>query len=221
MSVMGVTGVNEEQKELERVILDNSHKIIIATGRAGTGKDFISIASALQLKSDKKYQNIFYVRDPIEVGESLGFLKGDEEEKFDPFLGPLLDTVTAICNNSNDNLNPNDLLYKIEGIPLNFVRGRTFEDAIVICDECQNMNFTELQTIITRVGKFSKIILLGSYSQIDKKEQLRKPKCDFQVAAEALVAKDYVSCVELKQSVRNDWCAEVDQIFDDLKRKTF
>jgi phosphate starvation-inducible PhoH-like protein len=218
MSVMGVTGVNDEQKELERAILDKEHRIVIATGRAGTGKDFISIATALQMKEDKQIQQIFYVRDPVEVGESLGFLKGDEEEKFDPFLGPLQDTVTAIVEASNEQHNVNDLLYKIEGIPLNFVRGRTFEDAIVICDECQNMSFTELQTIITRMGKYSKIILLGSYSQIDKREQLRKVKCDFQVAAEALAAKDYVEVVELKQSVRSDWCAEVDEIFDGLKR---
>jgi phosphate starvation-inducible PhoH-like protein len=217
MSVMGVTGVNEEQKELERAILDREHRIIIAVGKAGTGKDFISIATALQMKEDKQIQQIFYVRDPVEVGESLGFLKGDEEEKFDPFLGPLQDTVTAIVEASNEPHNINDLLYKIEGIPLNFVRGRTFENSIVICDECQNMSFTELQTIITRVGKFSKIILLGSYSQIDKREQLRKPKCDFQVATEALAKKDYVEVIELKKSVRNDWCAEVDDLFDNLK----
>jgi phosphate starvation-inducible PhoH-like protein len=215
---MGVTGVNDEQKELERAILDNQHKIVIAVGRAGTGKDFISIATALQMREDKKIKHIYYVRDPIEVGESLGFLKGDEEEKFNPFLGPLQDTVAAIVNASSDMHNANDLLYKIEAIPINFIRGRTFEDAIVICDECQNMSFTELQTIVTRMGKYSKIVLLGSYSQIDKREQLRKTKCDFQVTAEALTAKDYVEVVELKQSVRSDWCAEVDEIFDGLKR---
>src|SRR5574344_1487673 len=108
MSVMGVTGVNDEQKELERAILDREHRIIIATGRAGTGKDFISIATALQMKEDKEIQQIFYVRDPVEVGESLGFLKGDEGEKFDPFLGPLQDTVAAIVDASNEPHNIKD-----------------------------------------------------------------------------------------------------------------
>ena len=88
MSVCGVTARgNKEQAELIRLIQQNDIKIVYCVGNAGTGKTFISLATALQMIYDGKFGNkrgkIYYIREPIEVGKSLGFLPGDLNEKFD------------------------------------------------------------------------------------------------------------------------------------------
>ena len=89
MSVFGVSvGKNLEQQELVRLINENDKPIVFVTGNAGTGKTFLTLASALQLQQDKKYSKIIYARNPIQVGESLGFLKGDIDDKYLPFMGP-------------------------------------------------------------------------------------------------------------------------------------
>lgn len=220
MSVLGIsTKGNEEQAELLRLILDKSKPIVICNGKAGTGKNFVSIAAAIQLKLDKKYNRIIYSRNAVEVGKSLGYLKGDLEEKFGPYTLPLSDTIESIIYNSDIKLNYNDLMQKVECMPVAYTRGRNLENTILIIDECQNLSFTELQTLITRMGKYSKIILIGSFSQIDDPQQLKKQKCDFQTTAEALSELSYVGYVELKKSMRSEYCAEIDDIFEKLKKQ--
>lgn len=179
MAVFGISlGKNEEQIELVRLMNENSRAIILVTGNAGTGKTYITLATALQLQLDKKYSKIIYARNPVTVGQDMGFLPGDADEKYMPFMGPLLDNLENIVrtNYKGDNGQQkkniiqnkvNDLLSHIEICPIAFLRGRSFEDAIIIIDEAQNLDLTALKTVLTRVGKFCKIILLGSMNQID------------------------------------------------------
>lgn len=219
MSVMGVsTKGNDEQAELCRLIMDRDHHIIIGVGAAGTGKNFISIATALQLVIDKRYSRIYYTRNASEVGRSLGYLKGDMDKKFGPYTAPLQDTLESIQRASVNKLSLENMWRFIEAIPTGYIRGRNLDDCVFICDECQNLSFTELQTLITRMGAYSKIVLLGSFNQVDETAQLRKDKCDFQVAADALRDLDYVGYVQLEKSMRSPWCAEVDELFEQLKK---
>ena len=219
MSVMGVsTKGNAEQAELCRLIMDRDHHIIIGVGAAGTGKNFISIATALQLVLDKKYSRIYYTRNASEVGRSLGYLKGDMDKKFGPYTAPLQDTLESIQRASELKLNLDNMWRNIQTIPTGYIRGRNLDDCIFICDECQNLSLTELQTLITRMGEHSKIVLLGSFNQVDETAQLRKEKCDFQTAAEALMGLDYVGFVKLEKSMRSPWCAEIDELFENLKK---
>lgn len=216
------TNGNPEQKELTRLIMEkegSGHGIVICTGDAGTGKNYVSIAAALQLINEKKYQHIYYGRNPVQCGEEMGFLKGDLEDKYEPFLAPLKDNINAIAR-YND-MNPNDMMEKITALPIAFLRGRSLENSVIIIDECQNLDLTTLQTIITRKGRWSKLILLGSYNQIDDARQCRYPKCDFEELTLRLTTlfPDYVAHIELLKSMRDPMTGELDQACFKLKQE--
>ena len=230
MSIFGISlGKNEEQIELVRLINENNRPIVLVTGNAGVGKTFVALAAALQLQQDKKYSKIIYARNPVQVGEGMGFLPGDAEEKYMPFMGPLLDNLENIVRNNykgNDGQQKksiianqvNDLTHRIEVCPIAFLRGRSFEDAIVIIDEAQNLDLTALKTVLTRVGRYCKIILLGSMNQIDDWRQRKQPICDFQKVIDKLSPQPYVGVVNLVQSMRSPICVEVDNLLGEIDR---
>lgn len=230
MSVFGVNfGNNEEQFELYRLINENNRPIIFATGKAGTGKTYVTLACALQLQEDHKYSQIIYARNPVQVGESMGYLKGDIDEKYLPFMGALDDNLANIARSgckgdtsrggrAQQKARAESLRSRIEICPIAFLRGRSFEDSIVIIDEAQNLDLTALKTVLTRVGRYCKIILLGSMNQIDDYRQRKQPVCDFQKVIDKLIDKPYVGYVELKQSMRSPICVEVDDLLGEIDR---
>ena len=231
MSIFGVSlGKNQAQIELARLIQDNDTKIIFATGNAGTGKTFITLATALQLQSDKKYSKIIYARNPVQVGEDMGYLPGDIDEKYMPFMGPLTDNLENIVRinykggsgsqkKAMIQNQVNELMNHIEVCPIAFLRGRSFEDAIVIVDEAQNLDLTALKTVLTRVGKYCKIILLGSMNQIDDWRQRKQPICDFEKVMNKLCPQPYVGSVNLVESMRSPICVEVDNLLGEIDRE--
>ena len=218
MASMGISFKgNKEQQELVRLIYENNRPIIFCVGKAGTGKTFATLAAALQLQGEKRYGKIIYARKPVQLGEDMGFLPGTVEEKYSPFLAPLYDNLEAICKVSKDKLNPNELAHHIEGIPIAFLRGRSFEDTILIIDEVQNLDLMVIKTVLTRIGKFCKVILLGSMNQIDDPKQAAKSKCDFQRVIDKLKDQPYVGYVELFDSMRSPICTEIDDLLGEIK----
>lgn len=218
MAVFGISVKgNPEQQELVRLIQENNKPIVLVEGPAGTGKSFISIATALELKENKKYNKIIYIRDAVQVGHDIGHLPGDVDDKMAPFWGPVKDSLEAIVHNSTNKYNIKDLEYKIEVIPLAFVRGRSFCNSIIIVDEVESMDLNAIKTILTRADKWSKIILLGSYKQIDDWRIRAKAKSDFQLVVERLQQEPFVGFVQLKKSMRSEWCVLVDEILDEIK----
>ena len=218
MALLGISiKGNPEQQELVRLIQQNDIPIIFCVGKAGTGKTFTSLATALDLKMNKRYGHILYARNPIQLGEDMGALPGDISDKYDPFIAPMLDNLTSLVTHSKDTLNVNDLRSKIEITPIAFLRGRSFEDTIVIIDEAQNLDLTVLKTVLTRIGRFSKIILLGSMNQIDDYKQRKKPECDFQRVINKLKDCPYVGYVELTKSMRSPICVEIDDLLGELE----
>ena len=211
---------NKEQQEFARLMNENRRPIIICTGNAGTGKTFTALAAALQLKQDKRYRTIVYGRNPMPIGEDLGFLPGGLDEKYGPYMGPLYDNLEAIASVSVDNLNAKELAKRIEMVPIAFLRGRSFRDTILIIDEAQNLDLTALKAILTRVGEYSKVVLLGSMNQIDDAKQRKKEKCDFEKVIEAIKDLPYVGYVNLTKSMRSDWCVELDSILGEIDRPT-
>lgn len=217
MSVCGIsTKGNEEQSELIRLICDHQHPIVFCTGKAGTGKNFATIAASLQLILDKRYRYIMYARNPVQCGEGIGFLPGTAEEKLDPFMMALNDNLRAI-EQLGKTIKAADARQKIEILPIFSIRGRSFENSILIVDECQNLDLVTLRTILTRMGKFCKIIMLGSFNQIDDPKQRRQEKCDFQKTIEKLTEFDFVAHVELYKSMRSEYCAIIDEAFEEIK----
>ncbi len=140
--------------------------LVTLTGIAGSGKTFLTLLAAMDGAMSKKYSRIVISRSIAPVGQDIGFLPGDLNEKMDPWLAPIKDNFQTMFN---------DITYfeamkekgQIEVAPLAFIRGRSFNNSFVIVDEAQNATVHELKTLITRVGKDSKIVLLGDTDQID------------------------------------------------------
>jgi len=139
--------------------------LIMVIGPAGTGKTYLAIALAVRALRNKEVEKIILTRPAVEAGEHLGFLPGDVKEKLDPYLQPLYDAL-------RDMIPAKKLVgYVEDGIiqiaPLAFMRGRTFEDAVVILDEAQNSTVNQLKMFLTRMGQSSKFIVTGDITQID------------------------------------------------------
>ena len=142
-------------------------------GCAGTGKTFISLYLALQqvLKNETSYDKVIVVRSLIPTRE-IGFLPGDEEDKAALYQVPYSNMMQFMFEQPNEQAF--SMLYdriKAQGsfyfMSTSFLRGLTFDNSIIIVDECQNLNFHELDTIITRVGQDSKIFFCGDFGQSD------------------------------------------------------
>ena len=142
-------------------------------GCAGTGKTFISLYLALQdvLKNETPYDKVIVVRSLIPTRE-IGFLPGDEEDTAALYQVTYSNMMQFMCEPPNEQAF--SMLYdriKAQGsfyfLSTSFLRGLTFDNSIIIVDECQNLNFHELDTIITRVGQDSKIMFCGDFSQSD------------------------------------------------------
>ena len=146
-------------------------------GAAGTGKTFVSLYLALQSVMDlkKPYDKVVLVRSLIPTRE-IGFLPGDEEDKAALYQVPYRNMVQFMFEMQNEQ-EFNNLYDKLKGqgtlyfLSTSFLRGLTFDNAVIIVDECQNMNFHELDTIITRVGQDSRIIFCGDFDQTDLVKQ--------------------------------------------------
>ena len=142
-------------------------------GAAGTGKTFISLYLALKDIFDQKtkYEKVILVRSLIPTRD-IGFLHGDEEDKSALYQVPYQNMVQFMFEMPNEQAF-NSLYDKLKGqgslyfLSTSFLRGLTFDNSIIIVDECQNLNFHELDTIITRVGQDSKIVFCGDFDQSD------------------------------------------------------
>ena len=169
-------------------------------GCAGTGKTFVSLYLALSevLKNETPYDKVIMVRSLIPTRE-IGFLPGDEEDKAALYQVPYSNMMQFMFEQPNEQAF--ETLYnriKAQGsyyfLSTSFLRGLTFDNSIIIVDECQNLNFHELDTIITRVGQDSKIVFCGDFSQSDlTKTNERNGLMDF---LQILQEMEEFNCIE-------------------------
>ncbi len=165
---IGITAKNREQLYALNSLLDVSLPLVTISGLAGSGKTFITLMSAYALVQAGYYDRIVITRNVQPVGRDIGFLPGTADDKMSPWLAPIMDNFRIGLKDGNLSLF-NTLKEQgiIEVAPLSFIRGRTFDNSILIMDEAQNATIHELKTVITRMGENSKIILLGDVDQID------------------------------------------------------
>ena len=153
----------QNQKDYFQLL--NSKDIVFAYGPAGTGKTFLAVAKAVASLQQGLVKKIILSRPAVEAGEKLGFLPGDLKEKVDPFLRPIYDALYEMM--------PYDQVEKklanniIEIAPIAFMLGRTLEDCFIILDEAQNTTKIQMKMFLTRLGKNSKMVVVGDNTQID------------------------------------------------------
>lgn len=140
-------------------------EIIFGIGSAGTGKTFIAAMFAASELFHRKVDKIIITRPNVEVGKGLGFLKGDLEEKYAPYLAPFEDIFIKYLGKGFYEYAINKK--EIDPKPLAFMRGATFENAIVLADEMQNATKEELQMLLSRIGDNCKVIISGDPDQAD------------------------------------------------------
>ena len=159
---------NKEQRFAQEALLQENIPLVTLTGLAGSGKTYVALMAGLDGVQQGRYKRIVISRSIQPVGKDLGYLPGDMDDKMQPWLAPITDNFRTML--SDKNFTYFDMMKErgeLEVAPLAYIRGRTFNDAFVIVDEAQNATIHELKTIITRVGKNSKIVLLGDTEQVD------------------------------------------------------
>jgi phosphate starvation-inducible PhoH-like protein len=157
---------NEAHKAFYDCIKADDTNMAFVDGPAGSAKSYIAVLAALELFKDKKIKHINYIRSVIEsASRSIGALPGEVDDKFLPYAMPCLEKIREITDEStclqlrNANV--------VSATPVNFVRGLTFNDSVVIVDEAQNLTRSELVTILTRFGKNTKYVICGDLKQSD------------------------------------------------------
>jgi PhoH-like ATPase len=173
-AVWGVTARNREQNFALNLLMDPECDFVTLAGTAGTGKTLMTLAAGLsQVLDDRRYSEIIVTRVTVPVGEDIGFLPGDEQEKMGPWMGALDDNLEVLARSDSGagewgRAATNDLVRaKIKIKSLNFMRGRTFLNKYVLIDEAQNLTPKQMKTLITRAGPGTKIVCLGNLAQID------------------------------------------------------
>lgn len=156
---------NATQNYLLESIENNVMTVCI--GPAGTGKTYCTGMKTAQLYLKGNYNKIIITRPNVSTGRSLGYFKGSVEEKMTPWLKPILNVLRDGMGNGRFECDMRQ--GNIEVQPLETIRGNSFEDCIIICDESQNLNMEEIKAMSTRVGENSKLIMLGDPNQSDVK----------------------------------------------------
>ncbi|MFS0637143.1 PhoH family protein [Mesobacillus foraminis] len=168
--VWGIRARNVQQIMAMEMLLRNDLPLVTLSGRAGTGKTLLALATGLYQTEDLgRYKKLLVARPIVPVGKDLGFLPGEKQEKLRPWMQPIFDNLEYLFNAKK----PGELdailagMGSIEVEALTYIRGRSLPDQFIIIDEAQNLTKHEVKTILTRVGEGSKIVLMGDPDQID------------------------------------------------------
>ena len=170
---------NLQPKNLEQVcaldaLLDQEVHCVSLVGKAGTGKTLLAMAAGLEQAVNKnKYERVMVYRPIVPMGKDIGYLPGTEREKLDPYMRVLTDCFDVLMPNSGPRMKGGNATRQMEDMgklvieALTYIRGRSIKNAYIVIDEAQNLTINELKTILTRLGKGSKIVFTGDPYQID------------------------------------------------------
>ena len=210
----------EKQKAIIELITHKNTKIVFLNGPAGSSKSLLAVYCALKLLNTKRVTEIIYVRSIIESAtKSLGSLPGESSDKFRPFALPLADKLEELLRDHD--VKRLFLEERLKPTPVNYLRGASFNVNFVIADEMQNAVYSEIQTIMTRMGQFSKLIVCGDPAQSD----LQHGKSGFLDVYNAFnnsgAAEKGIFCVELTEEdiLRSDICKYIVLKFIELKKQ--
>lgn len=160
--------LTEKQKALLQLIKDKHTKIVFISGVAGTSKTYIGIQAGLELLNEKRVSEVLYLRSAVESAQkSLGFLPGDQKSKEDVYMIPLFDKLSEFLDKGTiEKLKKEE---RIKSTVVNYLRGQNLNAKYILVDELQNFSLEEVKTIVTRLGKYSTMVLVGDPMQSDIK----------------------------------------------------
>lgn len=183
---------NENQRKYLGAI--KNYPLVFATGPAGTGKTFLCGTMAADALRNNQIEKLIITRPAVEAGESLGFLPGELDEKFEPFLRPFRDVL-------DERLGKGYVEYlikagRIEAAPMAYMRGRTFKNSIVILDEAQNTTPAQMKLFLTRIGENCRVVVNGD---INQKDIIGQSGLD-----DAIKRLSYIPSVKIVEFTRHD-----------------
>ena len=165
-----MTTLTDRHKAYNLALRDKAMYPTIAYGAAGTGKTYSACEAAVEwLKRDKR-SRVLVIRPNVSFADKNGFLPGTEREKMEPWIRPVSQHFSSFGLHSNEQ----DCLEKkgrLTYLPLEHIQGLTFDNTFVLVDEVQNMTFAQLKVLLTRMGKWSKLVLCGDVAQVSPKFQ--------------------------------------------------
>jgi phosphate starvation-inducible PhoH-like protein len=159
--------LNEEQKQAKQVILNN--KITVIKGQAGSGKSLVAAQVALDLLFRREVEKVILTRPAVTSGEEIGFLPGSKEDKLAPYTAAIYDNMYRLYN--KEKIDKCVMEGQIEVIPLAFMRGRNLINCCVVVDEGQNITHRQMELLLGRICKDTKMIICGDIQQIDLKDK--------------------------------------------------
>ncbi|WP_199618849.1 PhoH family protein [Paenibacillus alkalitolerans] len=169
-AVWGISARNAQQRMALELLLNDDVPLVTLTGKAGTGKTLLALASGLlKVEDERKYKKLLIARPVVPMGKDIGYLPGEKEEKLRPWMQPVYDNLEFLFD-TKKNGDIDKILAGLSSIQveaLTYIRGRSIPGQYIIIDEAQNLTRHEVKTIVSRVGEGSKIVLMGDPEQID------------------------------------------------------
>jgi PhoH-like ATPase len=209
----GIQPRSPEQKQLADAIISDT-PLVVATGPAGTGKTLIALAVGLHLVIvEEKYRHLLYTRNQEQLGKDIGALPGSLSDKTDPFMLALEDNLREM--DGAPTLYMLKQQDKVSTPAIQTMRGRSITDTLIIFDEVQNMDVTTVKSLITRAGRNSKVIVLGSLKQIDAKHLRDEQKNGLARLVSALEQSGRTDMYEHIHLVKNER-SELAQLIDEI-----
>jgi phosphate starvation-inducible PhoH-like protein len=205
--------LNEEQKEAKAKILENT--ITLLAGAAGSGKTMLACQIALEKLFMRDVDKVIITR-PTVSKEDIGFLPGDLREKMDPWVQPIYQNMFLLYDKEKIEKCINE--GQIEIVPVSFMRGRTFVNSVVIVDEAQNVTHEQMEMIVTRIGKGSKMMICGDDAQVDLKQK-RDSGFKFLYAAAKKIKN--LCAISLKQNHRDPIVEDLINLYNDAYEQGF
>jgi len=161
-----ISARNPNQKVYLSKLNDESKSIVFAIGPAGTGKTMLAVQHGIKLFQEGIVDKIVVTRPAVSVDEDLGFLPGTLNEKMAPWTRPIFDVFLEYYKQQDINKMLDEGVIEIS--PLAYMRGRTFKNAYIIADECQNTTVNQMKMLLTRLGEGSKMVVTGDLAQADR-----------------------------------------------------
>ena len=206
---VNIKAKNEKQKLYKKYLKDTNKQIVIGSGSPGTGKSFLSLAYALKALKEKEFDTVRILIPTCEASSklALGFLPGDLESKIQPYKECSLYNIAKVLEKS-DCLDSKKIASnlietgKIDFELISYIRGKTFDNTLLLVEEAENLSPEELLLVITRIGENSKLVISGDPMQTDRKYT---NKCGLSHAINKLLEMDEVAVVKFTDDdvVRN------------------